>query len=89
MPLHSLNVPEKQSKKSSQPQNERVEAYKQSKGGSFSCDMTSILALETPLSDFLDNFRRGILGSPRRESCISPFLTGLARSAETAPLLWY
>ena len=32
---------------------------------------------------------RGILGSPYRESCIGPLGTGLARSAETAPLLGY
>src|SRR5215210_1386848 len=43
---------------------------RQSKEGSFRCDMTAISALETLLSDFLDSFRRGILRSSLAGSCI-------------------
>src|SRR5215213_8465083 len=34
--------------------------------------MTAISALETLLSDFLDSFRRGILGSTHAGCCIAP-----------------
>src|SRR5215213_6023880 len=43
---------------------------KQSKEDSFRCDMTAISALETLLSDFLDNFRTEILGSSHAASRI-------------------
>src|SRR5215216_73732 len=44
---------------------------KQSKEGSFHCDMTASFALERPLSEFLDSLGRGILRSSLAGSRIS------------------
>jgi hypothetical protein len=60
---YSPNIAEKLSKKSGKLKTNAYNATKRSKEGSFHCDMTALFAVEIPPSEFLDSFRRGILGS--------------------------
>ena len=58
---------------------------KRRKVGSFRCAMPAISSLESPPSDFLDGFRRGILRSSPRPGSEKFFGGGSGRSSSSRP----